>query len=393
MTTRDATSAPATACPSTGALRTHLDQSSAAVESHLDECDACRDVIVGLAADAGVARRLIGALDPVDPSGPQPPARTVSRTGPPASPPAPTAPAGRADSRRPGRRARRWRPQRVATLPALGVVVALAVALVLTPGGRTAVAQFLDTFRGERLQVVQIDVDAIGDLSGLADLGDVAVDRADEPTTTSDPADAEAVSGLVPPDADALIAALGTDATPTYIASGGGAATLTLRSRDGNGVPPALDGAAIRVTVPPAVATLLVDETSSAPTPSGGDHLDLDLAGLPQLVAGRAGAVEIAADGAPLEDIRAFLLARDELPDSLRDQLAGIDDWRHTLPIPVPSDGELVWDAITLDGAPAVAFGDDSGLAAAVIWEADGLLHGLAGPQPRDLLVDLAGSL
>ena len=41
----------------------------------------------------------------------------------------------------------------------------------------------------------------------------------------------------------------------------------------------------------------------------------------------------------------------------------------------------------TLEG---LAFGDDSGLGAAVVWQRNGLIRGLAGPQPRSLLLELA---
>ena len=129
----------------------------------------------------------------------------------------------------------------------------------------------------------------------------------------------------------------------------------------------------LQLRVPPAVATAVGE----------------DRGGVPLLIAGVAGPPEVTARNAPLEEVRDFLLSREELPEGLRDQLAGIAAWRHTLPLPLPTD-RMVWDELTVAGVEGLAFGDDSGLGAAVVWQRDGLIRGLAGPQPRSLLLELA---
>lgn len=357
----------ATGCPSSGRLRAHLDDPSAAVEAHLDDCPECRDLIVDLAGNAGLARTLIGALEPDDDV-----VAMAPGTGRAAGRPRHAWTSRRAV--RPVPRASRRAPRLVAALPAMALVIALVAGVVLTPGGRDAVAQLLDTFRAERLEIVRVDPDAIGDLSGLADLGEVEREDVTLPVEVDDAAQAEAISGLIPPDADRLRAAVGApDADVGYLATPGGDVLLTLVARDGNGVPASLDGAVLQLRVPPAVATAVGE----------------DRGGVPLLIAGVAGPPEVTARNAALEEVRDFLLSREELPEGLRAQLAGIADWRHTLPLPLPTD-RMVWDELTVAGVEGLAFGDDSGLGAAVVWQRDGLIRGLAGPQPRSLLLELA---
>ena len=48
------------------------------------------------------------------------------------------------------------------------------------------------------------------------------------------------------------------------------------------------------------------------------------------------------------------------------------------------------WEEVTVDGNAGLAFGDDSGLGAAIVWQADGLIHGIAGTRPLDELQALA---
>ena len=369
--------ATATDCPSTGRLRTHLDDPSPQVEAHLDDCPECRDVIVDLAGNAGLARQLITALAPApdeDAAHPSPTlAPAASRRG---RPDRPWVGAGRP------RRTLAPRRHRVTALPAMTALV-LAAALVLTPSGRGAVAQLLDTFRGERLEVVAVDLDTVGDLSALAGLGEVQHEDVVLPEVVEDPAEAARISGLDPVEAAPLQDALAaSDTRIGYLATPGGAVVLTLQARPDNGVPAELDGSTLHLQVPAVVATILAE-----PTGTGAAH---PLGDVPRLVAAGARAPEVTADGAPLADVRDFLLSREELPQGFRDQLAGIEDWQHTLPLPVPT-GSLAWDEVTVGGAQGVAFGDDSGLAAAVVWQDDGLIRGLAGPQPRSVLLEVAG--
>ena len=359
-------------CPTTGTLRGHLDHPVAEVEAHLDGCDACRDTIVTVADNAGTTARLIAALDAPPVPGPQDP-RPSAPIGA-KSVPARVRPRSRArataESTRPATRPGVRRPRGRRALVGIGAVV--AVALAFTPVGSTAVAQLADAFRADRVQPIELDLAnlaAATDLEGLAELGTVTWDGDHTgPTEVADAAAALAIAGVEP-------LAIPADGPTTTLAVAPTTATITLRATATNGVPAELDGAAMVMALPGAAATMVASD-----------------GGMPSLVAGRAGAVTVSATGAELADIREFLLGRDELPAALRAQLAAIEDWRHTLPLPVPAGG-IGWDEITVGGHDGLAFGDDSGLAGVVMWQVDGVIHGVAGPRPVSELRDIAEGL
>lgn len=323
-------------CADSTTLRAHLDEADAALDDHLDECADCAGLLRSIADDAGYAQRALDVLAHGDDAAAAPDteaalASVVGRA------PAPVV-ALEAD--------RRHTPIGRRLLSAAAAVVVVLVATV-TPAGRTALAQALDAFRGERLQPIVVDMAAWGgslgpeDARALSSLGDLDTSGLSEPERVTDVAAAEAVAGIDAPT---------FSGTPDrIIALAPGTVRLVLASREGNGVPRTLDGAALVVDVPGAVGAVL--------GPAGGP---------PEIVIGRSGQLVVRSEGAPLEDIRAFILSREELPAGLRAQLTAIDDWRSTVPVPVPLDGPG-WKEVELDGRQAIAFGDDTGLGALVI--------------------------
>ncbi len=343
-----------TTCADSGTLRAHLDHPDAELERHLDTCEDCAGLLRAVAADTGTTARALRLLDHVADGE----AEDVDVEAALAAAAARRAPAAAAAAVE-----RAWwrRP-----LTAAAAVLALAVAVVVTPAGQGAVAQLLDAFRAERLTVVELDPRAVATgLEELAVLGSVDLDGIPELTTVPDLAAGEAVAGITGP---------ALPAPPDeVIASPPGVVTITLAATGDNDVPADLDGASLVVAIPGAVAGVYGD-------PDSGTGYAI----------GRTGTLEITADGAPLADVRAFLLSRDELPESLRQQLEAVDDWRHTLPIPVPDDGPA-WREVTVGGRDGVAFGDDTGLGAAVLWQdRDGGLSGIGGFLPVSEALALA---
>ena len=330
-------------CADSTTLRAHLDHADPSVEAHLDECQECTGLLHSVAEDAGYVQRALISLAPLgagDEDGEVDVEAALAavrgRTLAPVVALAP--PAARGHDPSPSSSGRR-------------LVLAAAAAMVVlfatvTPAGRSAVAQALDAFRGGRLQAVTVDLDALEDsigpdLRALAALGDVDTRSLTEPQEVASTAEAEAISSVRAPT---------FDGRPDHlVALAPGTVRLTFATRAGNGVPAHLDGAALVVEVPGAIVAAW-----------GGDD------GPPDLVVGHAGALEARGEGASLDEIRSFVLSRDELPADLRAQLASIEDWRSTIPVPVPLDGPG-WRDVEVGGRPAIAFGDDTGLGALVI--------------------------
>jgi len=326
-------------CVDSTALRAHLDHTDPELEEHLDDCAECTALLRSVADDTGYARRTLALLEPGDEAVDVDVDAALAAVRARIPSVAPVASVSAAAARR------RRSPGRRLALAAAAVVVVLAA--TVTPAGRSAVAQALDAFRGERLQPVMVDMAAWGgsfgpeDVEALATLGDLDIRALNEPERVADVATAEAIAGIDAP---------GYEGTPDrFVALAPGVVRLVLAVRDGNGVPVELDGAALVVEVPGAVGAIF------AP----GD-------GPPEVVLGRSGPLVVRAEGAPLEDIRAFILSREELPAGLRTQLAAIDDWRSTIPVPVPIDGPG-WREVEVGGRQAIVFGDDTGLGALVI--------------------------
>jgi hypothetical protein len=113
------------------------------------------------------------------------------------------------------------------------------------------------------------------------------------------------------------------------------------------------------------------------------------------LVIGQAGELEVGVDSprnVSLQELRDFLLGLPGLPAETVAQLRSISDWRTTLPIPIPAD-RVNWQPASFGGHPGLLLNDNSGVASAAVWQADGHLYGLAGSLTATDLQRVAATL
>lgn len=320
-------------CPDPARLRTHIDHADVEVEHHVADCASCTRQLADLRAAAGLAARSISVLGADDTAAVDIDA-ALHRVAPAAGP----APAS----------ARFRLPTAIAA-----AVVALAVvaALVITPTGQQAAASFLASFRAEQVQVVTFDPEQpFGAFDGLDEIVEVDAPDGDEHTEVDNLAAASEIAGFTAGD----VSALPDGATlQTVQASPPSSVRLTFRADRAPELPPALDGAQLIVSVPGTVASMYtVDEQ--------------------MLVVAEADQLAVEAVDGDLEQIRAYLLSRPEVPADLSRQLLAIDDWTTTLPIPVPVD-DVVWQDTTVAGHPGLMLTDTMG--AGLLWQHDGRLH------------------
>ena len=329
-------------CADSTTLRAHLDDHDRELDAHLDDCAECTRLLHAVAEDAGYTQRALDLLGPAveseDAVAPVDVEAALAAVR--ARALAPVVPLPPATSRRHGGSfARR--------LSLAGAAVLIVVVATVTPAGRSALASALDAFRGERLQPVMVDMAEWGgslgpeDVRALASLGDLDTSRLHEPERVADLGAAEALAGIGGP-------AFHT-APSRLLAMAPGQVRLVLEAGEVIGVPARLDGATLIVEVPGAIGAVF--------GPADGP---------PEVFIGRSGPLVVRAEGASLDELRAFLLSRDELPSGFRSQLAAIEDWRATVPIPVPVDGPG-WEEVEVAGRQAIAFGDDTGLGALVV--------------------------
>jgi hypothetical protein len=274
-------------------------------------------------------------------------------------------------------------------LGGLAAALALAALIGLTPRGQALAAQFLTQFRGERFAVVPVDPgQAAAALAQLEQLGTLRGGRAGGPAR----AEAEEVKTIAEasqrvgfpvkqPEPAALPAGLGqaprirvlpaAETRFTFERDKARAYFQALGHPDVS-LPDRFDGASLVVSVPPVVV--------------------LQYDG-PGLVVGQARVVTVGVEGnVTLDELRDFLLGLPGLPPETVRQLRAIQDWRNTLPIPVPVD-QVAWRATTIAGGPGLVLADTSGLGSGALWQRDGRVYGVAGPFPSAEIQRVADSL
>ncbi len=373
-----------TDCPSLGTLRAHLDHDDVAVAHHLDACRECRATILTVAATAGATRRLLDLLDEPgeEPGAVEGSGAAAATTSPPPGTPRPGSPRpgsprpgsprpgslrldGRGDASGPGttQRHRSGVPSaRRSWLVAGAVVVAVLAATV----GAPVVAQVLDRFRTEQVRAVAIDParldEELAALDGLAEVDDVAGETIDG--DLGDLAEAAELARVPAPDPAVLDGLVAPRVRATSRAG------VRVAFHDDDVVPARLRGVVVEVVSP---GTLLVG----------------DATGSVFVAASRA--VEVGSTGASLDDVRETLLTELDLPPDLVERLASIEDWRTTLPVPVPVDLKT-WDEVVVAGTRGVAVGQGDELGV-VVWQDGDVVHAVGGERGVDELVELAGRL
>ncbi|HKE99555.1 MAG TPA: hypothetical protein VKG45_11555 [Actinomycetes bacterium] len=377
-------------CPDEGTLRAWLDDepSAAGAGEHLAGCAGCQDAVARLRLDARTAAHAVQLLHPaVEPDAEavevaleHATARSrlraaVAPAGARAAATTVLPPADGAAAATPPRR-RRGTPR--ARLGAAAAAAALAlVAVVATPAGRGAAAAFLEQFRSDRFQPIEVDpAQAEQAFEQLDQLGTVSGDlQGAQPRPVASLAEASRRVGFTvrTPAPASLPAGVGGD--PEIMVSPAHEVRFTFdlakarRSleRDGRAgveLPARFDGASLVVSIPAGVVLVYGEQDLTRPG----------------MLVGQAGRLRVSAEGVSLGELREFLLDLPGLSDATRRQLRAIDDWRTTLPLPIPA-GQVRWSRSTVNGVEALVLAQP-GIGAGLLWQQDGRIYGVAGNLP-----------
>jgi hypothetical protein len=372
-------------CEDEGRLLAYLDgevsePERTEIESHVNECRECAAALARLKVDRDVAA---GALERL-----QPAAQVVEMP-----------------ARRPSAApvVRRFSRSRIAA----AVAAALVVASFALPPVQNAAASLLQVFRVQKVQTVtlsQTDLNSIstalkkGGHVDLQSFGDAWIDGASSTPTSVTLAQAQAALDFpvkLPSSESAQPALLLTHAQTyrfrLHIAAINGA----LASYGGDAkLPTALDGKVFTVNIP---ATLV----ARYPVPAG-----TNTAGWPDrtsgVYVGQARSPELTVpDGVDAAQLRTALLDLPFIPQTVRDQLAAIQDWQSTLIIP-NIDGTA--HDVSVDGVPAVVVTPKSAVrdarsklaplpdSSTVIWNDNGVVRAIGGPIDENTALGLARS-
>jgi hypothetical protein len=274
-------------------------------------------------------------------------------------------------------------------LSGLAALVALTI-VVGTPTGQAAASQFLAQFRSQRFAAITVDTSrGQNPFAELEHIGTVknslAPDRSMEQVNSVAEASQRVGFSVKLPDQTAMPSGLGN--TPTIRVSPSREVRFTFdraKARsyfDQSGhpevsLPDKYDGASMVVAVPAGILL----EYRGTDNSKG-------------LIVGQSSEIAVGVDGGvTLEELRDFLLELPNVPPETARQLRAIQDWRNTLPIPVPAD-QIKWQDTTIAGGPGLLLVDGSGLGSAAIWQRDGRVYGIAGAVSADELKRVANSL
>lgn len=358
---------------SDGVLRRMYDEPHAVTEvarGHFNQCDHCQRRFAEIAASARSAQAALSA-----------PAATVD-----------AAAAFRAVSPQLERPRLAWLP-RFGGSPrfrAAGVAALLAASLAVVAFTSPLADVMNSIFSPTHVQTVPITTTSFQGMPDLSNWGTVKVVSQPE---LQQVASAQLAAGSDLPALDRAKAPAGLPA-PQYGRVGQLSGTFTFdaakaqaaAARDGKkspALPANLNGSVLQLTAGPA--EFEVYGTIDPQQVKNGQ--------VPQLVIAAAHKPVLSSNGATVKQIEDAVLAQPGVSPELAAQVRAIGDPTTTLPIPVPADKASSHSVTLKDGTAATYIGDNTGIAAGLIWIKGNYVYGVAGSLHEADLVAVANSL
>ena len=154
-------------------------------------------------------------------------------------------------------------------------------------------------------------------------------------------------------------------------------------------MPANVDGSKLVITGGPAVVQIW-----GAPGPSdpSGASRGTSPAAIPTLIVGQAKAPTVASDGVTVDELRAYLLQQPGISPQLAAAIRAIGDPASTLPVPVPAE-LAVSHPVRVQGTDGLFVGDNTGIAAAIIWQKDGMMFEVIGSLTESQALAVADSM
>jgi hypothetical protein len=161
--------------------------------------------------------------------------------------------------------------------------------------------------------------------------------------------------------------------------------TAGRQNRTAPPMPANIDGSKLFITGGPAVVQIWGAPSSTAPSHGQADPI-------PTLIVGQAKAPTVSSDGITVDELRSYLLSQPGISPQLAAALRAIGDPSSTLPVPVPAE-LAVSHPVTVQGVQGLFIGDNTGIAAAVIWQKDGMMFEVIGSFTESQALAIANSM
>jgi hypothetical protein len=161
--------------------------------------------------------------------------------------------------------------------------------------------------------------------------------------------------------------------------------TAGRQNRTAPPMPANIDGSKLFITGGPAVVQIWGTPSSTATSHGQADPI-------PTLIVGQAKAPTVSSDGITVDELRSYLLSQPGISPQLAAALRAIGDPSSTLPVPVPAE-LAVSHPVTVQGVQGLFIGDNTGIAAAVIWQKDGMMFEVIGSFNESQALAIANSM
>jgi anti-sigma factor RsiW len=382
-------------CPTDGELRLALDSDGSVAEpiqQHLDGCSDCSRRFAEIASAADLTQRMCMALGVGQPEPDLQLAYSRFRNNL-AEQPARDISGGT-------RMGQLFATRSMRSASAVVAILAVVVAVTFTPM-RTVADDFLNQFRVQEFAAVTIPMDALSPMQSLATAG---MSDADKQQFQDELKQLGAFDTTFDYDQDHLPAAMtldeaeaqfgnidepddlpdGFDSAPNAYLTEAGSASFDLDTAKAQQIIDALGLPIYSLPDPAQYPTL--EFSANIPAAALLEYQNAD--GQRVIVGQMESPTLDIPDGLDMDALREEILRFPGLPSDLVAQLRAIDDWEHTLIIPIPEGATS--ENITINGEPGLLIEHDLG--SAVLWEKDGILHAVIGQVSSDAVRDVADS-
>jgi hypothetical protein len=268
---------------------------------------------------------------------------------------------------------------------------------------RTAAEDFLGVFRAEKFTAVTIDINNPPEIPSPSELGTFTKPEppAMHKVTQMQAANLVSFRILAPQEA------AGLPGNPELTVTDNAQYSFTFNAEkvkaylaskgiSGMVLPKNLDGATVKVTVPPIVMKNYGDVANAVDQLQGEPRKQGETAGAATATARHLSLVETTSptlETPPdfdVEMLRAQLLSSGLLPPELSSQLSSIQDWQSTAIIPVPSDANR--RDVDVAGVPGMLVsGENYGVG--VFWKRGDVIYGVAGNLSEEETLGVARSI
>jgi hypothetical protein len=276
----------------------------------------------------------------------------------------------------------------------VALAVVLVGALAMSPFG----ANLIQLFQANRVQPITLSSQDMNSLQPLGTYGTVAWQAKPQVQSQSSAAAAAAASGLSAIRATNLPAgvtsqpqsweSVNQSVTSFTFDEAKANAAAAAAGRQAPNFPAGVNGSTLVLKGGPGEATIYGNDAALKQAAQSGN-----LAGAGSVLAiGEMRAPTVDSTGVSLAELKQVLLSQPGLTSNARNLINSLGGSSQSLPIPIPLN-QASTSSVTVHGVQGTAFGDNTGLGAAVVWIQNGIVYAVGGTYSLNQVLAVANGL